>query len=101
MSFNSKSKELNKLIPRQEIFDLACSIFTEKTFKSEIDDLFGIGRESRTRTNNLRRSRDQDAFDQEVLNTINIFLILIKLKIGIELSLRKNTIESTFVDSSS
>jgi hypothetical protein len=35
------------------------------------------------------------------LNTNNIFLILIKLKIGIQLSLRKSTIEGTSVEGTS
>ena len=47
------------------------------------------------KTNNLRRSDGQEVF--KVLNTINIFLILIKLKIGIQSSLRKSTIEGTSI----
>jgi hypothetical protein len=48
---------LNKLALLQEILDLACVIMrivlTGGTFKSVIDDLVGIGWESRTKTNNL------------------------------------------------
>ena len=59
-------------------------------------DLVGIEWESRTKTNNLRRSDGQDVF--KVLKTINIFLILIKLKMGIQLSwLKKSSIEGVLV----
>ena len=34
---------LNKLAPLYEILDLACSVLTKGTFKSEIEDLVEIG----------------------------------------------------------